>query len=51
MMKMNNMTCVLREMHCLDDDNNIDIKAMKEDAENYKVLRYCLIEIFSDRLF
>lgn len=37
MNKMNNMTCVLREMHCLDDDNNIDIKAMKEDAENYKM--------------
>jgi len=37
MNKVTNMTCVLREMHCIDEDNNIDIKAMKEDAENYKM--------------
>ena len=50
MAKMNNMTCVLREMHCLDDDNNIDIQAMKDDAENYKVFKLFL-KYFGNKLF
>merc|ERR1711992_416346 len=35
--KVGNMTCVLREMNCLDEDNNIDIRAMKEDMKQYSL--------------
>merc|ERR1712106_901747 len=31
--KVGNMTCVLREMNCLDAVNEIDVRAMKKDAE------------------
>ena len=34
---VSNMTCVLREMNVIDQNNNIDVKAMKKDAEQYKV--------------
>merc|ERR1711910_176838 len=34
---MSNMTCVLREMNVIDQNNNIDVKAMKKDAEQYKL--------------
>ena len=35
--EVSNMTCVLREMNVIDQNNNIDISAMKKDAEQYKV--------------
>ena len=46
--KVENMTCVLREMNCLNAENEIDIRAMKKDAEQYsmeslKVLRVLVI--------
>merc|ERR1712183_49412 len=31
--KIGNMTCVLKEMNCLNDENEIDVRAMKKDAE------------------
>merc|ERR1711892_34336 len=31
--KVGNMTCVLREMNCLNAENEIDIRAMKQDIE------------------
>merc|ERR1711892_58206 len=31
------MTCVLREMNCLDAVNEIDVRAMKKDAEQYNM--------------
>merc|ERR1712001_498997 len=34
---MMNMTCVLREMKVIDQNNNIDVRAMKKDAEQYKL--------------
>jgi len=34
---VSNMTCVLREMNVIDQNNNIDVKAMKKDAEQYKL--------------
>ena len=34
---VSNMTCVLREMNVIDQNNNIDVSAMKKDAEQYKV--------------
>ena len=38
MNKISNMTCVLRELNVIDSRNNIDIAAMKADAQNkYKV--------------
>ena len=36
--KISNMTCVLRELNVIDASNNIDVDAMKKDADNYKVL-------------
>merc|ERR1711892_430382 len=35
--KVGNMTCVLREMNCLDAVNEIDVRAMKKDAEQYNM--------------
>ena len=35
--KVENMTCVLREMNCLNAENEIDIRAMKKDAEQYNM--------------
>ena len=35
--KVGNMTCVLREMNCLNAENEIDIRAMKKDAEQYNM--------------
>jgi len=38
MNKISNMTCVLRELNVIDSRNNIDIAAMKADAQNkYKM--------------
>merc|ERR1712168_556341 len=38
MYKISNMTCVLRELNVIDSRNNIDIAAMKADAQNkYKM--------------
>merc|ERR1712025_1247804 len=34
---VSNMTCVLREMNVIDQNNNIDVRAMKKDAEQYKL--------------
>merc|ERR1711997_1272490 len=34
---VSNMTCVLREMKVIDQNNNIDVRAMKKDAEQYKL--------------
>merc|ERR1712241_879951 len=31
------MTCVLREMNVIDQNNNIDVRAMKKDAQQYKL--------------
>merc|ERR1712050_457533 len=31
------MTCVLREMNCLNAENEIDVRAMKKDAEQYNM--------------
>ena len=36
---VSNMTCVLRELNVIDQNNNIDVNAMKRDAEQYKVKR------------
>jgi len=35
--KIGNMTCVLKEMKCLNADNEIDVRAMKKDAEQYNM--------------
>merc|ERR1712026_12527 len=35
--RVGNMTCVLREMNCLNDDNEIDVRAMKKDSEQYSM--------------
>merc|ERR1712115_576754 len=35
--KIDNMTCVLREMNCLNAENEIDVRAMKKDAEQYNM--------------
>jgi len=35
--KIGNMTCVLREMNCLNAENEIDVRAMKKDAEQYNM--------------
>jgi len=35
--KIGNMTCVLKEMNCLNADNEIDVRAMKKDAEQYNM--------------
>merc|ERR1719266_1811433 len=35
--EISNMTCVLREMKVIDQNNNIDVNAMKKDAEQYKM--------------
>merc|ERR1739844_537366 len=35
--EVSNMTCVLREMNVIDQNNNIDISAMKEDSKQYKM--------------
>merc|ERR1711993_116038 len=35
--EISNMTCVLREMKVIDQNNNIDVTAMKKDAEQYKL--------------
>merc|ERR1711936_302163 len=35
--KIGNMTCVLKEMNCLNDENEIDVRAMKKDAEQYNL--------------
>jgi len=34
---VSNMTCVLREMNVIDQNNNIDVSAMKKDAKQYKL--------------
>merc|ERR1711993_122557 len=34
---VSNMTCVLRELNVIDQNNNIDVNAMKRDAEQYKL--------------
>merc|ERR1712088_938144 len=36
--EISNMTCVLRELNVIDQNNNIDVSAMKKDAEQYKIL-------------
>merc|ERR1712055_751488 len=33
--KVGNMTCVLKQMKCLDSNNKIDVIAMKKDTEQY----------------
>jgi hypothetical protein len=35
--KIGNMTCVLKEMNCMNAENEIDVRAMKKDAEQYKM--------------
>merc|ERR1712141_652211 len=35
--KIGNMTCVMRELNVLDASNNIDVQAMKRDAQKYSV--------------
>lgn len=35
--KVGNMTCVLRELNCLNAENEIDVHAMKKDAEQYNM--------------
>merc|ERR1712168_209041 len=35
--KIGNMTCVLKEMNCLNAENEIDVRAMKKDAEQYNM--------------
>jgi len=35
--KVGNMTCVLRELNCLNAENEIDVRAMKKDAEQYNM--------------
>merc|ERR1712193_440495 len=35
--EISNMTCVLREMKGIDQNNNIDVTAMKKDAKQYKL--------------
>ena len=45
--EISNMTCVLREMKVIDQNNNIDVTAMKKDAKQYKVKTQCRLRIFS----
>jgi len=35
--KIGNMTCVLKEMNCMNAENEIDVRAMKKDAEQYSM--------------
>jgi len=35
--RIGNMTCVLKEMNVLNDENEIDVRAMKKDAEQYNL--------------
>merc|ERR1711892_68850 len=35
--KVGNMTCVLREMNCLNAENEIDVRAMKQDIEQFNM--------------
>jgi len=35
--EISNMTCVLRELNVIDQNNNIDVSAMKKDAQQYKM--------------
>merc|ERR1712060_112134 len=35
--KIGNMTCVMRELNVLDASNNIDVQAMKRDAQKYSM--------------
>jgi len=35
--RVGNMTCVLKEMNCLNAENEIDVRAMKKDAEQYNM--------------
>jgi len=35
--KVGNMTCVLKELHVIDQENKIDVAAMKKDMENYNL--------------
>lgn len=35
--KVGNMTCVLRELNCVNAENEIDVRAMKKDAEQYNM--------------
>jgi hypothetical protein len=35
--KIGNMTCVLKEMNCMNAENEIDVRAMKKDAEQYNM--------------
>merc|ERR1712013_873183 len=35
--KIGNMTCVLKEMNCLNAENEIDVRAMKKDSEQYNM--------------
>merc|ERR1712241_1230120 len=35
--EISNMTCVLREMKVIEQNNNIDVTAMKKDAKQYKL--------------
>merc|ERR1712172_440612 len=35
--KVGNMTCVLKELNCLNAENEIDVRAMKKDAEQYNM--------------
>merc|ERR1711892_1444652 len=35
--KVGSMTCVLREMNCLNAENEIDIRAMKQDIEQFNM--------------
>merc|ERR1711974_500331 len=35
--EISNMTCVLRELNVIDQNNNIDVSAMKKDAKQYKL--------------
>ena len=36
--EMSNMTCVFRELNVLDTRNKIDVAAMKDESQNYKVI-------------
>merc|ERR1739844_787622 len=35
--KIGNMTCVLKETNCLNAENEIDVRAMKKDSEQYNM--------------
>merc|ERR1711936_688998 len=35
--QVSNMTCVLKELNVIDQNNNIDVKAIKEDSKQYKM--------------